>query len=129
MAGVTYDTGALIAAERNDRRMWALHAAFLAEEVIPVVPAPVLAEAWRGGPRQASLARLMAMCAIEEMTEQQAHAVGILAGKSGHDDIVDVTVVEGAVRRRDAIATSNRGHIELVLGVLPRKVKVLIEDV
>jgi hypothetical protein len=26
MAGVTYDTGALVAAERNDRRMWALHA-------------------------------------------------------------------------------------------------------
>ena len=90
MAGITYDTGALIAAERNDRRMWALHAAFLAEEVIPVVPAPVLAEAWRGGPRQASLARLMAMCEVEEMTEEQAHAVGVLAGTSGHDDIVDV---------------------------------------
>ncbi len=46
MAGVTYDTGALIAAERNDRRMWSLHAGFLAEEVAPVVPAPVLAGAW-----------------------------------------------------------------------------------
>ena len=23
MGGVTYDTGALVAAERNDRRMWA----------------------------------------------------------------------------------------------------------
>jgi len=49
----------------------ALHSAFLAEEVIPVVPAPVLAGAWRGGPRQASLARLMAMCEVEEMTEEQ----------------------------------------------------------
>jgi hypothetical protein len=26
MHGVTYDTGALLAAERNDRRMWSLHA-------------------------------------------------------------------------------------------------------
>ena len=43
MAGVTYDIGALVAAERNDRRMWALHAAFLAEEVVPSIPAPVLA--------------------------------------------------------------------------------------
>ena len=58
MGGVTYDTGALIAAERNDRRMWALHAGLLAEEVVPVVPVPVLAEAWRGGARQASLVRL-----------------------------------------------------------------------
>ncbi len=49
MSGVTYDAGALVAADRNDRRMWALHAGFLAEEVSPTVPAPVLAEAWRGG--------------------------------------------------------------------------------
>jgi hypothetical protein len=46
--GVTYDTGALIAADRNDRRMWALHAGFLALEVSPTIPTPVLAEAWRG---------------------------------------------------------------------------------
>jgi len=31
------------------------HAVYLAEEVIPTAPAPVLAEAWRGGSRQASL--------------------------------------------------------------------------
>jgi hypothetical protein len=47
--GVTYDTGALIAADRNDRAMWALHAGFLAEETAPTVPAPVLADAWGGG--------------------------------------------------------------------------------
>jgi len=114
MPGVTYDTGALIAAERNDRRMWALHAALLAEEVIPTVPAPVLAEAWRGGSRQASLARFLALCEIEPLTEAQARAVGTLAGKASHDDIVDVTVVEGAARRRDAIVTSNHTHIAAI---------------
>jgi hypothetical protein len=57
MGGVTYGTGALVAADRNNRRMWALHAGYLTEEVIPAVPAPVLAEAWRGGSRQASLVR------------------------------------------------------------------------
>ncbi len=115
MAGVTYDTGALVAAERNNRRMWALHAGFLAEEVVPVVPAPVLAEGWRGGARQASLSRLLAMCAIEPLSEPQARAVGVLAGKAGHDDIVDATVVEGAIRRRDAIVTSNETHIRRLL--------------
>lgn len=114
MAGVTYDTGALVAAERNDRRMWALHAAFLAEEVVPVVPAPVLAEAWRGGSRQASLSRLLAMCDVEPLSERQARDVGVLAGEAGHDDIVDVTVVEGAVRRRHAIVTSNEEHIRRI---------------
>lgn len=114
MAGVTYDTGALVAAERNDRAMWALHAGFLAEEVVPVVPAPVLAEAWRGGGRQASLSRLLAMCEVEPMSEDQARRVGVLAGRSAHDDIVDVAVVEGAVRRGDAVVTSNDAHIHAI---------------
>ncbi len=114
MAGVTYDTGALVAADYNDRRMWALHAGFLAAEAVPTVPAPVLAEAWRGGGRQASLSRFLRLCAIEQLTEQQARAVGVLAGKAGHDDIVDVTVVEGATRRGDSIVTSNQTHIDKI---------------
>ena len=127
MAGVTYDTGALIAAERNNRRMWALHAGLLAEEVAPVVPAPVLAEAWRGGPLQASLVRLLAMCDVEWMTADQARKVGLLVGYSGHHDVVDVTVVEGALRRSDAVVTTNREHIEKVAQAAGRTLH--IEDV
>ncbi len=122
--GVTYDTGALVAAERNDRRMWALHAAFLAEEVVPVVPAPVLAEAWRGGARQASLARLLALCEVEPMSEVQARNVGALAGKAEHDDVVDVTVVEGAIRRRDGIVTSNRDHIRRIADAARARLRI-----
>ncbi|MGH9186839.1 MAG: twitching motility protein PilT [Acidimicrobiales bacterium] len=114
MHGVTYDTGALVAAERNDRAMWALHAGFLAEEVVPTVPAPVLAEAWRGGGRHASLSRLLGLCEVEPMGDEQARRVGVLAGKAAHDDIVDVTVVEGAARRRDAVVTSNDAHIRTI---------------
>ena len=127
MGGVTYDTGALIAAERNDRRMWALHAGFMAEEVSPCVPAPVLAEAWRGGTRQANVVRLLAMCEVEPMSEDQARNVGVLAGRSNHDDVVDVTVVEGAVRRGDAIVTSNRQHIARIGRAAG--IKTRIEDV
>jgi hypothetical protein len=114
MGGVTYDTGALVAAERNSRQIWALHAGYLAEEVIPTVPAAVLAEAWRGGSRQASLSRLLRMCDTEPMSEELARNVGVLAGKSGHEDVVDVSVVEGAVRRGDAVVTSNMTHIRKV---------------
>jgi hypothetical protein len=114
MGGVTYDTGALVAGERNDRRMWALHAGYLAEEVIPTVPAPVLALAWRGSPRQASLSRLLRLCDTEPMSEESARNVGVLAGRSGHDDVVDVCVVEGAVRRGDAVVTSDVTHIRRI---------------
>jgi len=114
MGAVTYDTGALVAAERNNRQMWALHAGYLAEEVIPTVPAQVLAEAWRGGSRQASLSRLLRMCETQPMSEDLAKDVGVLAGKSGHDDIVDVSVVQGAIRRGDAVVTSNATHIRTI---------------
>ena len=125
MAGVTYDTGVLIAGERNDRRMWALHMGFIAEEVVPVVPAPVLAEAWRGGPRQASLARMLAGCDIEPMTADQARHVGELAGRADHDDVVDVAVVEGAVRRDDdAIITSNESHIRKIVAATRQPIQI-----
>ena len=124
MNGVTYDTGALVAADRNDRHMWALHAGFLAEEVSPTVPAPVLAEAWRGGSRQANLARFLALCSLEPLSERHAKAVGVLAGKADHDDIVDVTVVEGAIRRHDAIVTSNRTHIRKITDAVRAKIAI-----
>jgi hypothetical protein len=125
MPGVTYDTGALIAGERNDRRMWALHLGFLAEEVVPTVPAPVLGEAWRGGSQQASLVRLLAGCAIEPMSAEQARRVGELSGRAGHDDIVDVTVVEGAVRRGgDAVVTSDESHIQRVASAARRAIRI-----
>ncbi len=114
MAGVTYDTGALVAGERNDRRMWAIHAGFLAEEVVPSVPAPVLAEAWRGGSRQASLARLLLMCEVEPMTEGRARAVGELVGRSGHQDVIDVAVIEGARRRGDSVVTSDPRDLQRI---------------
>jgi predicted nucleic acid-binding protein len=98
--------------------MWALHAGFLAEEVAPTVPAPVLAQAWRGGAKQASLARLLALCQVEPMSEQQARAVGRLAGRSRHDDVVDLAVVEGALRRRDAVVTSDLRDIRRIAAAL-----------
>lgn len=125
MAGITYDTGALVAGDRNDRRMWALHVGFIAEEVVPTVPAPVVAEAWRGGSRQASLARLLAGCDIEEMTADQARRVGELAGRADHDDVVDVAVVEGAARREDdVILTSNEPHIRKIIKATGKRIRI-----
>lgn len=111
--GLTYDTGALVAAERDDRLVWALHRAALVRGLPPVVPAGVLAQGWRGGP-QAALSRFLKGCQVEALSEAHARDVGALAARAGHDDIVDVSVVEGAVRRRHAVVTSNSAHIRKV---------------
>lgn len=115
MGGITYDTSVLIAAERGDRQMWSRHQGLLRLGAVPVVPAPVLAQAWRGGSRQALLARLLAGCEIEAMTEEAARAVGRLLGVAAHDDVVDAAVVESAARRTDSIVTSDLSHIERLL--------------
>jgi hypothetical protein len=81
----------------------------------------------RGGARQASLSRFLRLCTLEPLTYQQARAVGRLAGKADHDDIVDVTVVEGAARRSDAIVTSNHTHIDMIAKAA--RTKLIIERV
>lgn len=108
---MTYDTGALIAAERSDRLLWSLHRAILSRGLAPTVPAGVLGEAWRGGP-QPQLSRLLKGCLVEPLTADQARAVGVLAARSALTDTVDLAVVEGALRRNDAVVTSNRTDIE-----------------
>ena len=82
MTGVTYDSGALIAAERGERPMWARHRALLLRRVVPTVPASVLAQCWRGTPRQAQLARLLAGCEVEVLDDSRARATGTLAGRA-----------------------------------------------
>jgi hypothetical protein len=77
--GITYDTAALIAADRAQRRTWARHRALLARREVPVVPAPVVAQSWRGASRQAQLARLLTGCRVEALDDGQAQAVGTLA--------------------------------------------------
>src|SRR6516225_9438835 len=90
--GITYDAGALIAADRAERRIWARHRALLALREVPTVPAPVVARSWRGGGRQALLARLLAGCDVEALDDGQARAVGSLAARADTTDIVDVCV-------------------------------------
>jgi predicted nucleic acid-binding protein len=106
--GLTYDTGALIAAERGATGLWWLHRRAIAHGIVPLVPACVLAEAWRGGP-QASLSRFLAGCTIEPFTERGARRVGALAAKTGRlrASIVDVAVVEAALRRCHVVVTSD----------------------
>lgn len=121
--GLTYDTGALIAAERGDRLLWALHRAALLRGLRPTIPAGVFGEAWRGGP-QPHLSRLLKGCRVEDLTEVRARRVGVLAALSRLSDTVDLAVAEGALRRDDAVVTSNREHIEQVAGAAGRSLTI-----
>jgi hypothetical protein len=105
--GVTYDTGALIAADRGERRMWVRHRALLARREVPTVPAPVVAQSWRGSSRQVLLARLLTGCNVEALDDGRARSAGALAARAATTDIVDACVVEGALRRHDLVVSSD----------------------
>jgi hypothetical protein len=110
MAGLTLDAGALVAADRNDRRFWAYWAEAISRSVVPVIPAPALAQAWRS-PRQARLAQVVNACVIDPMDEPMAKRAGQLCGSSRSSDIVDASVVVSAATRHDTILTTDRKDI------------------
>lgn len=122
--GVTYDTGALVGADRGERGQWARHRALLTRRDIPTVPSPVLAQAWRGGSRQAMLSRLLTGCDIEALGDAQARAAGALAARAATTDIVDACVVEGALRRHDLIISSDPGDLQAIAAAISHRLEI-----
>ncbi len=110
MTGVTYDTGFLIAAERNDRRAWALHRRALERGFVPTVPAGVLGQGWRGGPH-AQMSRLLSGCRVEVLDEARARSAGAGCSLAGTADVVDASVVVGAGARGDVVVTGDSGDL------------------
>ena len=124
MSGVTYDTGALLAAERNQREVWAVHRRALQRGVRPTVPAGVLAQAWRGGP-QAELSRLLKGCRVEDLDEVRGRAAGQACGRARTSDVIDATVVIGALARRDLVVTSDRDDIITLAAALDSSIEIM----
>lgn len=117
MPGLTYDTGALVAAEASSRPLWALHRRALERGVRPVVPAGVLGQAWRGGP-QAGLSRLLKGCRVEALDEVRSRAAGHACGRSQTSDVIDAAVVVGAVARGDLLVTSDANDMTRIASAL-----------
>ncbi len=124
MTAIVYDAGALIAAERNDRRMWAEHRVRLEMGILPAVPAPVVAQVSRR-PRQAQLRRLLAGCEVAPFTEQDAHATGKLLAASKTSDVVDGAVVHLAARRRAGIVTGDPKDLARLVTASKAQIRLL----
>jgi hypothetical protein len=109
MTGVTLDAGALIAIEKNDRRVVAALRLALEEQLPITVPAGVVGQVWRDGARQVRLARLLGATAVsvEPLDDLRARAAGQLCGATGTKDLIDACVVLSAKARGDSIFTSD----------------------
>jgi predicted nucleic acid-binding protein len=115
-----YDAGVLIAADRNDRQVWADHRARLEAGVVPETTAPVVAQASRS-PRQVQLRRFLRGCDIVAFDATQAHAVGALLAKSATSDVVDAHLAVIAARTSAVVITSDPDDLRaLAIDVRPR---------
>ena len=82
-----------------------------------IVPASALAQAWRGGPRSASLARLIDAGEIDPLDEVRAKEVGIRLGARRASDVADAHVVCCAVEHRAEVATSDPDDIRALADI------------
>ncbi len=113
MSGITLDAGALIAFEKNDRRLIVALRMAIEARVPITVPAPVIGQVWRDGRRQVRLARLLASSgiAVEALDDRRARAAGQLCGVTSTKDVTDAAVVLGAKARGDRVFTSDIGGL------------------
>jgi len=116
MTGATLDTGALIALESGSTRMAALVEEALAGRAELAVPAGVLAQAWRGGGRQARIARLLraSNASVVPLDLKMALRVGVRCAATRTADIVDVSVAICASERKHAVITSDPDDIAAI---------------
>ena len=106
MRAIVYDTGALLAAERRDHALLALHRELLRSHLRPIVPVVVLAQAWRGG-QQHGVSRILKGCDIVPDDQHLGRAAGVLCASSGTWDVVDAIVVATAVHHQASVVTSD----------------------
>lgn len=118
---VVLDSGALIAVERHDDRVRALLKRALDEQKQLIVPAPVVAEVWRGGAgRQALLSRFLINgvehgdLAVDALDFQAALDVGLLLARASVS-VADAAVVRAAVQHNALVVTSDPRDIGRLL--------------
>jgi hypothetical protein len=109
MSGLTLDAGALLAFDRNDRKLVTLLKRALELGHSFAVPAGVVGQAWRDGRRQARLARLLgsAKVEIEPLSDRRAREAGQLCGATKTRDVIDASVVLCGKQRGHRIVTSD----------------------
>ncbi len=121
---VVYDAGVLIAADRNDREVWADHRARLELGLVPATTAPVVSQVSRS-PHQVQLRRFLRGCHIEPFSSEIVHDVGVLASASDAPDVVDAHLVLVASSHTAAIITSDEDDISQLVAHLPSPVPIV----
>lgn len=117
IAGLTLDTGALIALERRRQRMSRAYAAAVADRLPVTVPAVVIAEWWRG--RSDARELILRGVRVENTTAEVAQLAGQALAVVPGATAIDTIVMASAACRGDFVYTSDFGDLESLRAYFP----------
>lgn len=117
MAGLTLDTGALIALERRERRIRAACESAFLRDAIVTVPSPVLAEWWREHGRRGE--RILEQMTLEALTPRLAKLAGSAIAATPGAAVIDALVMASAAQRGDVVYTSDIPDLERLRAFFP----------
>lgn len=107
MAGLTFDTGALIGLERRRHAMRTVFATAVKNRVPIVVPAVVVSEWWRRGVHEKERATILRAVRVEPVTHPLARLAGVALGLVRGATAIDAIVIASAALRSDTVYTSD----------------------
>lgn len=114
MPALVFDSGALIALERGDRKVAALLVAAVAGGAEAVTSCACVAEVWRDPTRQARLTRALSGFQERGLDRHRARACGVLLGQTGTNDVADAALSLLA-RDGDTVLTSDPSDVSRLL--------------
>jgi len=121
---VVLDAGALIAIDRDERRVAGLIELGRRAGATLVTVAPVVGQAWRGTARQARLARFLGMLEVRSTSTREARAAGELLASTGTADVVDA-LLAGVALPGDQLLTSDPDDLRALVAGHRRTVTIV----
>lgn len=118
------DSGALIALDRDDRAMWIrLKNAVLVGDV-PLTHGGAVGQVWRGGSRQARLAKALAGMDVRPLDINVGRSCGVLLAGTGLSDVIDAAIALLA-SDGDEIVTSDPRDLAVLVEATGRHVELV----
>lgn len=122
MAAITFDTGALIALSRGEKRMRTVLLAAQERRAVITVPTVVVAEFWREDTKHSRM--ILARTSVEPLSERIAKAAGAAIAAVPGSTTVDAIVMASAAQRGDLVFTSDFDDLDRLRRHFP-EVRVL----
>jgi hypothetical protein len=124
MAGLTFDTGALIGLERSRHRMRKVFDVAVSHGVSITVPSSVVAEWWRPGAGAKLRGSILRAMRVEALDTHLAKLAGEALARVPGAGTIDAIVMASASMRGDIVYTSDPDDLEILRAGMFRDVRI-----